>query len=187
MQKPWKRTIAALTLALMLPATFLVAETSEQARNRKEAVQITKHIETTARKLQTEADHLDAMQRSSLISSRSHQQKLNRIAVQVNEQLKPAFDRLAELQPGLPKWNQDAIDQMRTSAASLASSTNSAILNRNDAGYVKPVMMDKDYARLVDNMSTHAGTLVQLADATSDYGKAQLKGADRGLAVTSHD
>ncbi len=187
MHKSLKRTIATLTLALMLPATFLVAETSEQTRNRKEAVQITKHIEATARKIQTQADHLDAMQRNSHISSRSHQQELNRIAAHVNEQLSPDFDRLAKLQPDLPKWNQDAIDQMRASAASLASNTNSAILNRNDAGHVKPVTMDKDYAKLVDNIGDHANTLVQLADATGDYGNAQLKGADTGLAITSHD
>lgn len=187
MHKSLKQTIAALTLALMLPATFLVAETSEQARSRKEAVQITKHIEATARKIQTEADHLDALQRNSQIKSLSHQQKLNRIAMHVNEQLNPAFDRLAELKPDLPKWNQDAIDQMRTSAASLASSTNSAILNRNEAGHVKPVTMDGDYAELVDRISDHAGTLVELADATSDYGAAQLKGAGTGLAISSHD
>ncbi|MFC5861209.1 hypothetical protein ACFPT7_02765 [Acidicapsa dinghuensis] len=187
MHKSLKKTIAALTLALMLPATFLVAETSEQTKTRKEAAQITKHIEATARKIQTEADHLDAMQRNSHISSRSHQQKLNRIAVQVNEQLNPAFDRLAELKPDLPKWNQDAIDQMRTSAASLASSTNSAILNRNEAGHVKPVTMDRNYAVLVDKIGNQAGTLVQLADATGDYGAAQLKGSGTGLAITAHD
>jgi chromatin segregation and condensation protein Rec8/ScpA/Scc1 (kleisin family) len=187
MHKFMTKTIAAFTLALMLPATFLVAETSEQTRNRKEAVQITKHIEATARKIQTEADHLDAMKRSSLISSRSHQEKLNRIAVQVNEQLNPAFDRLAELQPDLPKWNQYAIDQMRASAASLASGTNSAILNRNDAGHAKPVTMDENYATIVNKISTHAGTLVQLADAAGDYGQAQLKGASTGLAIQSHD
>lgn len=187
MHKFIKQTVYTLTIALLLPATFMAAETSDQTRTRKEAIQLTQQIEGAARKVQTHSDHLSAMKRNSMISNRTHQHQLQRIASEVNEQLRPTLDRLAEIQPDLPEWNQKAVDQMRQSAVTLAANTNAAVLNRNEAGSHQPTTLNPDYGQLLENIHSNAETLVQVADAAADYGNAQLKGTNAGLSIASHN
>jgi hypothetical protein len=179
--------VYALTIVLLLPASLVAGESNVNTRARKEAVQLTRQIESASRKIQDESAHLSAMQRNNHISSRSHQYRLQTIANQVNEQLRPALTRLAEIQPDLPQWNQQAIERMRSSAATIAFHANEAVLNRNQAGPSLPVSFDTDYRRLVKNISDHAEVLTQVADATVDYGTAQLKGTQAGLPITTHD
>lgn len=181
----FKNAVWASSIALLLPV-FAAAELPQQTQARKEAIQLTRSIEVTSRKIQTEAENLKMAQKTPQLSRQSHQMKLHRIAVHINEQLKPSFDRLAELQPDLPEWNQTAIDQMRGSAASLAANTNAAILHRNANLHNHPVL-DPEYGDLVASMTTHADKLVQIADATSDYSGAQLKGHEAGLSIASHN
>src|SRR5579863_1174610 len=126
MNHTFKNAVGALSIALLLPV-FAGAELSQQTEARKEAIQLTRSIEATTRSIHQQADELVAAQRNNR-SSQLHKQRLQRIANNINEQLKPAFDRLAELQPDLPQWHQTAIDQMRTSAAALATNTNAAIV-----------------------------------------------------------
>jgi hypothetical protein len=186
MNKLFKNAVWAFSIALVLPL-FAAAELPQQAKVRKEAIQLTRSIEVASRNIHNEAENLKMAQRNSQISKQSHQMKLHRIALQVNERLKPSFDRLAELQPHLPEWNSAAIDQMRTSAASLAASTNAAIVNRNTSQHGHPAVLDPEYRDLVASMTDHADALVQIADATSDYSDAQLKGHEAGLSIASHN
>jgi len=178
--------VYALTMVLLLPASLVASETNDNTRARKEAVQLTRQIESASRKIQNESAHLSAMQRNNHVSSRSHQYRLQTIANQVNEQLRPALTRLAEIQPELPQWNQQAIERMRSSASTIAFHANEAVLNRNQAGSL-PVSFDTNYGRLVKNISDHADVLTLVADATVDYGTAQLKGTQAGLPITTHD
>jgi hypothetical protein len=180
-------TAFALSLALLLPATLMAGETSDQTRNRKEAVQLTQRIESSARNIQTEADHLSQMQKGNAISNFTHQYKLHVISTEINEQLGPALKRLAEIQPGLPDWHSTAVDRMRTSGANLAANANAAVLNRGFSGTRQPAVLDSEYGQLIQNINTQAQTLVQVADATGDYGNAQLKGHRAGLAITFHE
>jgi hypothetical protein len=182
-----QHTAFAVTLALLLPAALMAGETSDQTKTRKEAIQLTQSIEGSARKIQTESDHLAAMQKNGSISNFSHQYKLHSIATEINEQMQPALKRLAEIQPGLPEWNQQAVDRLRISAATLASNANAAVLNRGFAGTRQPVILDTEYGQLLKNVNSQAKTLVQVADAAGDYGEAQLKGHRAGLAIASHD
>lgn len=182
-----QHTVFAISLALLLPAALMAGETSEQTRTRKEAIQLTQSIEGSARRIQTESEHLSVMQKSGSTSNFTHQYKLHTIANEVNEQLQPALKRLAEIQPGLPEWNQQAIEHMRMSAANLAANANAAALNRGFAGSRQPVVLDTDYGQLLQNIGSHARTLVQVADAAGDYGNAQLKGHRAGLAIAAHD
>lgn len=186
MQKTIRQTVYALTIALLLPATFAAAESTNQAKLRKEAVQLTKQIEGAARKIQNESDHLTMMRKNHNISNFSHRQGLLNIATHVNGELSPALDRLAEIQPHLPEWHQQAIDQMRTSAANLAAHANAAVTNRSNDGTRKPAILDSEYSTLLGGMNNHATNLVQVADAAADYGNAQLKGHQAGLAIASH-
>lgn len=182
-----RHTVYAVTLALLLPAALMAGETSEQTRTRKEAIQLTQSIEGSARRIQTESEHLSMMQKSGSISNFTHQYKLHTIANEVNEQLQPALKRLAEIQPGLPEWNRQAVDRLRMSAANLAANANAAVLNRGFAGTRQPAVLDVDYGLLLQNIGAQAKTLVQVADAAGDYGNAQLKGHSVGLAIASHD
>jgi hypothetical protein len=187
MQNFVHHTVFALSLALLLPGTLMAGGTSDQAKHRKEAIQLTKHLETTARKIQLESEQLSVMQKSNSLSNWSHQYKLHTIAVHINEQLQPTLTRLAELQPSLPEWNQHAIERMRVSAANLVANMNAAALNRSSAGTRQPVILDSEYAQLVKNIDKQAQVLVQVADAAGDYGDAQLKGHKAGLAILAHD
>ena len=187
MQNFIHHTVFTLSLALLLPGTLMAGETSNQAKTRKEAIQLTQHLETTARKIQIESEQLSVMQKSSALSNWSHQYKLHTIAMHINEQLQPTLNRLAEIQPGLPEWNQHAIERMRSSAANLAANTNAALLNRGFKGTRQPPILDSEYAQLVQNIGNQAQVLVQVADAAGDYGDAQLKGHKAGLAILAHD
>jgi len=179
--------VYALSIALLLPGMLTASTRSDQTDTRKEAIQLTQHIERTGRAIQLEADRLDAMRRNQQISNQSHQYSLSRIASHINEQLQPAMNRLAEIQPELPQWHQHAIDQMRTSAATLAANTNAAILNRNPSESRKLAVLDAGYGQLLENINGRADALVQVADAAGDYGDAQLKGHRAGLAIAAHD
>ena len=181
----FRNAARALAISLMLPL-FAAAELPQQTQARKEALQLTRSIEQTSRKIQRDADDLGMGHRSQF-SNRSHNIKLQRIKAHINEQLKPAFDRLAALQPQLPEWKQGAVDQMRTSAVSLAASTNEAILKLNNNQIGRPAALNPEYGELVASMASHADSLVQLADATSDYSGAQLKGHEAGLPIASHN
>lgn len=180
-------SVFALTLALAMPGMLLADASSDQTRTRKEALHLTRSVERTSRQIQKVAEELDAKSRSGQFSNKSHQHSLNLLAMHINEQLQPTLKRLAEIQPDLPVWHQDAIDQMRTAAATLAASANAAIETRNDGTSFRAPILDANYRQLIDNMSGRATALTQVADATGDYASAQLKGHSAGLAITSHD
>ena len=69
----------------------MAGETSNQAKNRKEAVRLTQHLEGTARKIQIESEQLSVMQKNNQLSNWSHQHKLHTIAMHINEQLQPTL------------------------------------------------------------------------------------------------
>lgn len=180
-------TLAISAAALLFPATLVVAETSNQVAVKKEGIELTARVEKAARVIQNEADHLSAMRNNSHIAKRTHQHRLQKIANQVNGELKPSLERLAEIQPDLPQWKQQAIDEMRSSAVELAANTNAAILNRNAATHNVPALMDANYGQLLQNMTVHSERLTEVADATGDYAEAQLQGTDAGLAISQHN
>jgi len=180
-------TVLALGLALLLPGALSATELTNPSKARKEAVKLTQHIERTSLAIQKEADRLHSMSRSSHTSNMSHKYGLMHIKSRVNEQLQPAFSRLAELKPHLPDWHQTAIDNMKSSASNLALNANAAIENRNPDGSGLVAVADQDYKQYVANIHERATVLAQVADATADYGSAQLKGHQAGLAITSHD
>ncbi|HXS76758.1 MAG TPA: hypothetical protein VN753_11320 [Terracidiphilus sp.] len=180
-------SVFALGLALLLPGTLMAGELTNQANTRKEAIKLTKHIERTSLTIQKEADRLDAMSRNSRISNATHKRGLQQIRNHVNEQLQPAFSRLAELKPELPEWHQSAIAEMHSSALDLAANADAAIRNRNPDGSGRVATVDQDYKQLIASINEHSSELAEVADATADYGSAQLKGHMAGLAITTHD
>ena len=188
MLKSVKQYTLAITAAVLLfPGGFAIAETSNQIAVKKEGIVLTERVERAARAIQNEADRLNVMRSNSHIGKRTHQHHLRKIANQVNEQLKPSLERLAEIQPDLPQWKQQAIDEMRSTAVELAANTNAAILNRNAAGHNVPALMDANYGQLLQSMTVQSERLTEVADATTDYAEAQLQGVDAGLAISQHN
>ncbi|HTM17519.1 MAG TPA: hypothetical protein VL135_11460 [Terracidiphilus sp.] len=179
--------VLALGLALLLPGSLMASGLVDKTKTRKEAVKLTKHIERTSLAIQKEADLLHTLSRNGRISNLTHQNGLRQIAAHVNEQLQPAFSRLVELKPELPEWHQTALTEMHASALNLAANADAAIRNRNPDGSGQPAVVDTDYKQHVANIYERASLLAQVADATADYGSAQLKGHQAGLAITSHD
>jgi Rps23 Pro-64 3,4-dihydroxylase Tpa1-like proline 4-hydroxylase len=180
-------TLAITAAAFLFPASFAVADTSDQVAVKKEGIVLTERVEKAARVIQNEADRLNVMRDNSHITKRTHQHHLRKIANQVNEELKPSLERLAEIQPDLPQWKQQAIDEMRSTAVELAANTNAAILNRNAAAQYVPARLDADYRQLLQSMAAQSEKLTQVADATADYAEAQLQGVDAGLAISQHN
>jgi hypothetical protein len=103
----------------------------------------------------------------------------------VNDGLRPALQRLTEIQSELPAWHRDTIDQMLTSAKALAADTISAILNQNDAG-APPIVMNEGYKELITGIDRHAEALVKTSDAAGDYAAAHLQAVEAGLKVPRH-
>ena len=182
-----KNTVFAIAAALLLPAALVIAESSDKTKAQQEAISLSKDVEQAANKIQSHADSLNAMRASTTISNGSHQHKLHRIATEVNESLRPALMRLVELQPELPEWNRQAIDQMREATATLALSANAAVSNRSNASAQMPAYGDQEYAQLLQNVSSQAGRLVETADATADFADAHIRGTEAGLAISLRD
>ena len=187
MFKSMKYVSYALAAVMLLSATFVLAEQSDQMRARKEAVKLTKQVERSAAKIELEAHRLSSMRTNPNISKSTHNYHLYMIAAEVNKQLQPALARLNEIQPELPGWKQEAIEQMRQSATTLAANANAAVENRRAVSVHQPAVMDPEYGQLLSNISDQAGTLLEVADATADYANAQLKGANAGLKIQSHN
>jgi nucleotidyltransferase/DNA polymerase involved in DNA repair len=154
---------------------------------KKEGIELTERVERAARVIQNEADRLSVMRNNSHIVKRTHQHHLQKIANEVNRELKPSLERLAEIQPDLPQWKQQAIDEMRSTAVELAANTNAAILNRNAATQNVPARMDTNYGQLLQSMTVQSERLTEIADATADYAEAQLQGVNAGLAISQHN
>ena len=165
--------VFALTLAMAMPGMLLASGSSDLTKSRKEAVDLTRSVERTSREIQRVTDDLASKSRNMHYSNQSHQQSLHQLKIHINEKLQPALTRLAELQPDLPAWHQEAIDQMRTSAATLTANANAAIVTRNPGQTRLVPVLDTEYKQLIDNMSSRASVLTQVADATGDYGSAR--------------
>jgi hypothetical protein len=90
--------------------------------------------------------------------------------------------RLTEIQPQLPAWQQDAIDQMLASAKALAADTNSAILNQNYAGAL-PIVHNVEYKELISSVYENAIALVETSNAAGDYAAAHQQAVEAGLRV----
>jgi hypothetical protein len=111
----------------------------------------------------------------------THYHHLTEIKTIVNDGLNPAFQRLTQIQPQLPEWKQQSIDNMMVAAKALAADTNSAILSQRDAGAV-PTLLNHEYKDLIVKIDQHADNLAKTADAAVAFASAKLKAADSSSA-----
>jgi hypothetical protein len=73
-----------------------------------------------ARDISHHADRLNSFTKNTLISRWTQKHHLNQIKDLVNDGLQPALTRLTEIQPQLPEWKQQTIDQMLEAAKTLS-------------------------------------------------------------------
>jgi len=176
------RRMSMLAIAGLLPAALFAGETKEQIEMEKEGVQLIRQLEEVGWDVRYNADRLNSFTSNMQISKWTHVHHLNEIKALVNEGLRPALTRLTEIQPHLPAWKQQSIDNMLEAAKKLAADTNSALLKKNDAGAAPPAM-NPEYKSLVAAMREHAEALVKTADAAATYAAAHLKAEEAGLKV----
>jgi len=182
-------TLARISLAAILttlpgalPAQDKVAV--QQVAVEKESVELIDQIEDVARSVHNNTDAL-RMHASRNLSRYSHQHHLSEIAELINNGLNPALNRLNEIKPGLPEWQQHAVDRILESARSLSNDSNSAFLSLKDNG-AKPIHMNTEFRAFLDTMDQHAENLVSTADVAGDYANALDQALEAGLKVPSH-
>jgi hypothetical protein len=178
------RPFVILAVFGLLSTGFVFGETvtSRQLEMEKEGVKLIGHLERAARDIGRAADRLNVWAGDVHVSRQARYYHLEQIKSLVNEGLRPALKRLTEIQPQLPAWQQDAIDQMLASAKALAADTNSAILNQNYAGAL-PIVHNVEYKELISSVYENAIALVETSNAAGDYAAAHQQAVEAGLRV----
>src|SRR5579863_759065 len=176
--------ITILGLTVLAPSQGFASGKEKRVALEKEGVELIGQLEEVARDVHYNAERLSSF-RLSHVSNWTHYHHLNEIKVLINEGLKPALQRLTEIQEQLPEWHQDAIDRMLNSAKALAADTNSAIITKNEAGPM-PSILHAEYNDLIAKINGHAETLVKTSDAAGEYASAHEKAVEAGLNVSKH-
>lgn len=181
------RRVSMLAIFGLLPAAFVAGQTVtvKQLEAEKEGIQLIGQLEDVARDVHYQADRLNAITRSSQHSKWTHSHHLMEIKSLVNDGLRPALQRLTEIQSELPAWHQDTIDQLLTSAKALAADATSAILTHSDPGS-PPIVLNEEYKELIARINGHAEALVKISDAAGDYAAAHRQAVEAGLKVPKH-
>jgi hypothetical protein len=187
LSKSITRSVSMLAVLGLLSAGLVggASATVKQREMEKEGVMLIGQVEDVARDVRYNADRLSSLIGSTLISRWTHNHHLAQMKSLVNEGLRPALQRLTEIQPQLAAWHQDAIDQMLDSAKALAADTNSAILSQRDTG-TAPLILNAEYAELIDRVKQHADALVKTADAAGEYAAVHRQAIEAGLNVPGH-
>lgn len=176
------RFVPMLAVAALLPSAFAASVTLDQLQAQKEGVQLIRQVEEAARDVRYNAGRLNSFTKTLLTSKWTHVHHLDQIRALVNEGLRPALERLIEIQPQLPEWKQQSINQMIEAARMLASDTDSAILAKITARTVPPAM-NAEYKGWIARVYEHAETLVKTSDAAGTYATARLKAMEAGVKV----
>lgn len=182
-------SLARISLAAMvaiLPATLPAQDkvTVQQVALEKESFELIDQIEDVARSVHYNTDAL-RMHAGRNLSRFTNGHHLTEVKNLVNDGLNPALNRLTEIEPQLPAWQQHAIGGMLESARALAADTNSAILNLSENGN-RPIVLNDEYRTFLDTMDEHAKNLASTADAAGDYADALDQALEAGLKVPSH-
>ncbi len=174
------RSVSMLAVFSLIPPAFAVTD-SHQAKAPEEAIQLIRQIEDVARDVRNDVATLKSFTNSVLVSRTSHAHQLQRIKSLVNESMRPALARLAEIQPQLPEWKQQSVEKMLAAATTLAADTSAAFVAKSESRSVAPLNME--YKALVARMYAHSEDLVKTSDAAGTYAMARGKAVKAGLDV----
>jgi hypothetical protein len=185
MFKSINRRLSIPVIFGLLPAALIAGEIKEPIEIERDGTQLIGEMENLARDIHGNAGRLDSFTRTGQVSTSSHKDQLMQIKSLVNDELRPALDRLIEIQESMPEWQQDAVAQMLASAIGLASNTNSAILSMNETANI-PVLLNAEYGEFVSQLNDHAEALVKIADAAGSYADAHRNAVESGLKVAQY-
>jgi hypothetical protein len=182
-QKTITRRAPLLATFAMLPALLPASTPSQrQMEVQKEGIRLVTQVAESSREIRYHADHLDSLANSLQSARQTHKGHLMQIRDSVNDRLRPALQRLVEIQAELPDWKQQSIDNMHINAAALAAHVSGAIAQANDSTPAHPAM-NPEYKKLVSNVYDHAGSLLKTSDAVGTYSSALLKAQDAGVQI----
>ncbi len=176
------RRVSVVAAFALIPAALVAKPNSDALALEREGVDLIREVEEIARDVRSHASRLDQFSRSPLISKPTHAYHLSQIRTLINENLRPVMMRLGEIQPQLPEWKQQAIDQMIAAARLLAEDATDAIIAKREAKTL-PTSMNADYKDLVSRVHAHAEKLVKTSDAAGNYAAARLKAHSAGVPV----
>lgn len=178
--------ISLAAIVALLPATLPAQDkvTVQQVALERESFELIGQIEDVARSVRYNTDvlRMHASRNMSLWTTRHH---LTEVKSLINEGLNPALNRLIEINPQLPAWEQHAIGRILESARTLATDTNSAMLKLNE-NVTTPVVLNSEYRAFLDTMDEHADKLTSTAVAAGDYSDALGQALEAGLAIPNH-
>jgi hypothetical protein len=181
-----RNSILLTVLTLALPA-LVAGQTGaiKQLEAEKKALELIGQLEGVGWDVHYTTNRLNSFAESDQVSLWLQCHYVRQIKSLVNEGLRPALKRLAEIRPLLPAWQQDSIDIMLDSAKALVADTNSAILSRKKAGAVPPVV-NSEYRELLTRIYDHAQKLVETSDAATDYAAAHQLALEAVLRASGH-
>lgn len=182
--------LARISLAAMvaiLPATLPAQDkiTVQQVALEKEGLELIDQIEDVARSVRFNTDTL-RMHASNNKSRWTNVHHLNEVKFLINDGLNPALNRLAEIKPQLPEWQQHSVDRLLDSARSLANDTSSAFLKLDNPAPNAPIILNSEYRAFLDTMHQHAEKILITADASGDYADALNQALEAELKVPNH-
>ena len=155
----------------------LPAMTTEQS-----AADLVGTIERVSHDIRYHLERLDGFARHVGISTATHVHHLHQARMLVNEQLRPAVVRLADMQSELPSWKQASINRLIEASRMLAADLNSAIVAKAESDG-RLAVLHADYRAHISSTLGHARSLVSTADAAHEYATARLKATQAGLPV----
>ena len=152
---------AALATAATVPQQCVATEPTAASQTwdfKGEANTIFKDIQSDADQALNDADHLQSLDRDSLVSWESHAEQLESLKSEIND-IGAKLCRLQTIRRMLAPWQQNAVDQIAGEAQLMANHTQDAIVfgstHRSDL-WLAP------YASDVTNLESEANGLTRL-------------------------
>lgn len=151
----------------------------------RDAVRLVQDVEEIGHDVRYHAERLRDLAGQAGVSPWAHYHHLDSVKDLVNDSLRPALRRLADLQKAQPHWKQESIERMIAAATQLAADASSAYMSKARNPKLPPVM-NEGYRRFVAEVAEHAATLTRTGDAAHTYAVARMKAADAGLPVAAN-
>lgn len=150
----------------------------------REAIRLVEEVEEVGQDVRYHAERLMDLANQAGLSAWTHCHHLDEVKILVNRSLRPALQRLVEIQQAQPEWKQESIDRMIAAARQLAADASSAYLAKSKNPNVPPIL-NEGYRQFIAEVADHAGTLAKTADAAHSVAVAQMKAHEAGLPIAS--
>ncbi len=173
-------TAAATLLVTSLAASAQARDLDTNRALHEEAALLTARIEDISSQIQAHTDQLADLARNVSLARETHAARLEAARAAVRRDLRPAVQRLEEIQYALPAWKQKGVERLRESADRLSAHLAAATATKWADPRLPPGMNDAYQAHL-SAAAHHVEALIATSDAASGYLHGRLKAADAHL------